>query len=161
MNALRKLLAGWDWLENATLLALALFLVAVSVVQIVLRNVFDSGLLWADPALRLSVLWIALVGGMVAAREQRHIAMDLLPKSLNPLGRRFAVVFSTLTTTLICGLAAFHGGRMVILDYQDGATAFLTFPVWVGELIIPLALGVIALRYFADFIHCLRGQPCT
>lgn len=161
MKIFLRALAAWDWLENATLLLLALLLVGVSVLQIVLRNFFDSGLLWADPALRLSVLWIALVGGMIAAREQRHISMDLLPKTIDPRWRRLFMSFAALGTALICGIAAYHGGRMVAMDFSDGGDAFLNVPVWVCELIIPLALGVIALRYLADFIHCLRGQPCT
>ncbi len=160
MKPLAALARGWRALENLTLSALVLFLVGVSTLQILLRNAFDSGLLWADPALRLSVLWIALVGAMIGARERRHIAMDLLQQHLNaPWGERVAAL-AALATAAICALTAWHGARMVALEWQDGGRAFLQLPLWACELIIPLALAVIALRYLISFIDCLRGRPC-
>ena len=49
------------------MLALVSILV-MALIQIVLRNVFDSGLLWAESFLRILVLWIAILGAMVATR---------------------------------------------------------------------------------------------
>jgi TRAP-type C4-dicarboxylate transport system permease small subunit len=39
--------------------------------QILLRNLFDSGIIWADPTLRIMVLWLALLGAIAATREMR------------------------------------------------------------------------------------------
>jgi len=61
--------------DAALILALASMLV-MALAQIVLRNFFDTGLLWAEPFLRILVLWVAMLGGMVATREGRHIAID-------------------------------------------------------------------------------------
>ena len=52
-------------LEDSLLIGLVAGLLLVAVTQIILRNVFGAGLLWADPAMRIALLWLAMVGGLV------------------------------------------------------------------------------------------------
>ncbi|MBK6758569.1 MAG: hypothetical protein IPG70_13625 [Moraxellaceae bacterium] len=53
-------------LEDSILVALLLAMIVLAVTQIALRNGFDTGITWADALLRVMVLWIALLGAMVA-----------------------------------------------------------------------------------------------
>ena len=46
-------------------------MILLAVVQIALRNLFDAGLLWADPLLRLTVLFVAIVCLPIAALAGR------------------------------------------------------------------------------------------
>ena len=39
--------------------------------QIFLRNFFDTGIVWADSALRILVLWIGMIGAMFASRNKK------------------------------------------------------------------------------------------
>jgi TRAP-type C4-dicarboxylate transport system permease small subunit len=61
-------------------------MISLAFAQIVLRNGFDGGIVWADSLLRIMVLWIALIGAVVASRDQRHINIDLISRFLPPLG---------------------------------------------------------------------------
>ena len=56
--------------------------------QILLRNLFEMGLFWADPTQRLMVLWLALLGAIAATHDDRHIRIDLFSRFLSPRGRR-------------------------------------------------------------------------
>ncbi|MCB1566462.1 MAG: TRAP transporter small permease subunit, partial [Xanthomonadales bacterium] len=47
-------------------------------------------MIWSEPVSRLLVLWLALLGGLAATREGKHIAIDALPRLLPPLWRRIA-----------------------------------------------------------------------
>ncbi|MEL0163094.1 MAG: hypothetical protein VW842_09470, partial [Halieaceae bacterium] len=49
-------------LEDSLLIGLVAGLLLVAVAQIIVRNVLGEGLLWAEPAMRIAVLWIAMVG---------------------------------------------------------------------------------------------------
>ena len=60
-------------LEDSLLIGLVASLLLLAVAQIVLRNAFGEGILWAEPVMRIAVLWIAMIGGMVACREGGHI----------------------------------------------------------------------------------------
>ena len=55
-------------LEDSLLIGLVTALLLLAVAQIVLRNALGEGILWASPH-AIAVLWIAMIGGMVACRE--------------------------------------------------------------------------------------------
>ena len=46
--------------------------------------------------------------------------------------------------------------QFVYYEYVDGAIAFGLVPAWICELIIPLASGLMAVRYF---VYSFRGLP--
>lgn len=136
-------------IEDGILIVLLTVMIGFAVTQILLRNLFDTGIPWADPLLRILVLWVALAGAMVATRLDNHISIDILSRYLPQRIRPYARVIVDVFTALVCGVVAFHAMRLVVSEYAFGTTAFGAIPVWIAELIIPLAFGVIALRYAA------------
>lgn len=150
-------------IEDGILVLLLAAMIGIAVTQIVLRNFFASGILWADPLLRMLVLWVGLVGAMVATRQDKHIAVDVLTRWLAPGARHATRVVVELFTSLVAALLAYHGARFMLMDLDAGTTAFGNVPTWVTELIIPVAFAVIAVRYLIfAFIHArelLRGTP--
>lgn len=133
--------------EDSFLAILLTAMICLAGAQIVLRNFFESGLSWANPLLRLLVLWVGLAGAMVATREDHHISIDVLIRSL-PLRVKLTVrVFVDIFSATVTAVIAYHAARMVQMDMEAEVIAFAEVPAWVCELIIPLAFGVIALRY--------------
>lgn len=121
--------------------------------QIVLRNFFEIGIVWIDPLLRVLVLWTGLIGATVASRDNKHIRIDLLSHFFNKRFNLALQVCTGLFTSLICGITAWHGARWVYMDYQDHLRGFSNLPSWLLEAIIPVAFGLIAVRYL---IHSIR-----
>ncbi len=70
-------------LEDSLLVILLTTLILLASTQIFLRNLFDTGLVWIDPLLRVMVLWLGLLGAAVAAREHKHIQIDILTRLLS------------------------------------------------------------------------------
>ena len=133
--------------EDGFLIAALLSMLAMALVQILLRNFFDSGLLWAESALRILVLWVAMLGAMVATRESNHIAIDLVTRFLPDHLKKFAVLVSYLFSAFICGLVAYHSIELIRFEYEDQTIAFANVPVWVCQSIIPFGFGVMATRF--------------
>ena len=48
-------------------------MILLATTQILMRNLWDTGLAWADPSLRIAVLWVALLGALAATRDDNHI----------------------------------------------------------------------------------------
>ena len=126
---------------------LLLVMILLATAQILLRDLLETGLSWADPVLRLLVLWLALLGAMAATRDHNHIRIDLLSRFLPPRIKQVAQRVTDSFAAVICGLLAWHAGRFVLLEQADGTLLFSTLPAWMGELILPLGFGVIALRF--------------
>ena len=82
---LRLLISIFHFVENSALVVSLATMLILAISQIVLRNFFDTGIFWADSFMRLLVLWVALLGAMVATREQNHINIDAVSRYL-PLG---------------------------------------------------------------------------
>ncbi len=145
-------------LEAALLALLLLGLVALSGLQIVLRNGFDEGLVWIDPLLRLAVLWLGLLGAVAAARRGKNIQIDLLGQAIPAGLRRVIGAVTQLTAAVVCGLLCWHGTRMVLLEAEFGDTGVLGLPIWLQQSIIPAAFGLMALIYLAASVVEAAGK---
>lgn len=146
-------------LEEGLLVVMLSVMILLASAQILLRNLFDTGLFWADPALRMLVLWLALLGAIAATRDDRHIRIDLLSRFLNVRGKAWVQAINDLFSGLICGLIAWHGGRLVYFEWSDGTQLFGSLPAWIGELIIPLGFGLMALRFlFSAPLRLTTGE---
>ncbi|MCU7904887.1 MAG: TRAP transporter small permease [Candidatus Thiodiazotropha sp. (ex Epidulcina cf. delphinae)] len=137
-------------------------MILLAACQILLRNLFDSGLIWADPSLRIMVMWIALLGAIAATREDRHIRIDLLSHYLSNRGKAVLSVFNNLFSALVCGVITWHAVRFVYIEWQEGSKLFASLPAWLGEVIIPIGFGAMSLRFLFNIplqiMH--RDDPC-
>jgi TRAP-type C4-dicarboxylate transport system permease small subunit len=142
--------------EDGLLVVILASMIAVAGAQIVLRNFFDSGLLWAEPAIRVMVLWIAMVGAMVATRFDKQISVDVVSRFLPARWRAGVRVLTDAFTCGVAGFVAWHAVRLVLEDRAAGLEVFASVPVWVCELVIPVAFAVISVRYGLYAIRHLR-----
>ena len=144
-------------LEDILLVLIVVMMILLAGYQIILRNFFDSGISWSDPLLRIAVLWVGLLGAMAATRDNNHIKIDLITKGVPEMGRRVIESISHLFSAAVCGIIAYHAARFVEMEYQDGMTAFADVPAWACEIIMPIGFGIMALRFFFNFISRAVG----
>jgi TRAP-type C4-dicarboxylate transport system permease small subunit len=145
--------------EDLLLALLLTAMIALACTQIVLRNIAETSVLWIDPLLRAMVLWLGLLGAMVASRNNRHIAIDLLTRFAGDTWRRWLVAVTAGFTTVVCALIALHGARLVRFEYVDRTLAFAGIPVWALEIVIPIAFATIAVRYVVYAFTQWRAVP--
>jgi hypothetical protein len=65
-------------LEELFLCLLLLTMIGLACTQIILRDLFSTGFVWADPLLRYMVIWAGLFGADIATRKKKHIRRPLL-----------------------------------------------------------------------------------
>lgn len=141
-----RLLGLLHRLEDGLLALAVLLLLLLALAQIVLRAGFDAGWSWAEPVSRAGVLWLAMLGALGAARQQRHIAVDALPRLLPAPWRRFMHALSNLAAAAVCGWAAWVGAGLVSAEREFPLVFALGIPSWVPMLILPAGFGLLALR---------------
>lgn len=156
----RRLIAR---LEDGLLILLLSAMIILAAIQIALRNLWESGIVWGDPLTKVLVLWVALLGAMAATRDGRHINIDLLSRFLPPKAKAASRLITDLFTAVVCGVLAYHAARLVLIDREAGTLVFTTVPTWISELIIPIAFAVMALRFLGAFLQAayklLRPAP--
>ena len=144
-------------LEDALLTLLLLGMVTLGSAQIFLRE-FDLGSLsWGDEAIRLMVLWIALIAGIAAAREDRHIAIDVLSRFLPGRLNSLVAALVALFTSLVCAVLAYYSWDMVSFALEDGDTLLGGLPAWWFQAILPVGFALIAYRYLLWVLRRLRA----
>jgi len=145
------------WLENALLIGLFATLLLLATSQIVLRNLFSAGLPWADGLVRVLVLWLALIGAIAASRDHKHIAIDIVARSLPPVAARAAAFGVSLFTAGVAASFAWHSWRFVADSRAFGDVLVDGWPAWPLQLILPVGFGLIAYRYVLRAARALSG----
>lgn len=153
---LHRLLRTAASVEDGILVLLLMAMIALAGTQILLRNLLETGLEWGDPLLRVTVLWLGLLGAMAATRDDNHISIDVVSRFLPPRAKTASRLVTDLFTATVCGLLAYHGARFVLFEKEAGSIAFGFVPTWVCELILPFGFGIIALRFCVSFVLRLR-----
>jgi TRAP-type C4-dicarboxylate transport system permease small subunit len=135
-------------LEELFLCLLLLTMIGLACTQIILRDFFASGFVWADPLLRYLVIWVGLFGADIATRKKKHIAIDIISYLIPPQYEAWLLALIHLFSATVCMVityaavifiqneAAFGGGREI-----------LGVPSWGMNFAFPVAFGLISLRF--------------
>ncbi len=149
---LARLLRITSLIEDWILIVLLAAMTAFAGTQIILRNFFDTGISWADPLLRTLVLWVALAGAIVAARQKSLISVNVLLRFMPERLRVGCWAITDVFTCVISAILTYHSIRFVLIEREAETMAFASVPSWIVELIIPVAFGVISLHYLIFII---------
>ncbi len=141
MTALLKWLAR---VEDALLAIVLAALIGLASTQIILRNGFDTGLVWADELTRIAVLWLALLGAVAASRSDQHLRVDVLARLLPARARLAVAVLIDAFTAAICGVLAWYALGFVRVEIEFESTLLRGLPAWWFESILPLAFALMA-----------------
>ena len=147
-----KFLQGLHAIESGLLALLLTSMIGVAALQVIMRNFMDSGLYWGDSAVRVMVLWVAMLGAMVASRNDEHIRIDLVNHFLPDHVKRHTRRIINLFTCAILVLFTWSSAVFVGYEYEDQTIAFGQVPAWVCEIIMPIGAGVMSLRYAIQVI---------
>lgn len=174
MRFILKVLRGIDRVlfrvETVAIVVGVLLMVGLAFYQIAARNLpgglrekYDiSPVPWFDVAARYLVLWVGLLGASVATVRKKHINIEIMTKFASPVGKRAVEVlvdFAALAVVCILIVAAYDYVIGVVRagwiqqsndpsrqpTYAIEAPGIgLFLPEWVGLLIMPIGMGLIA-----------------
>ncbi len=148
--------------EGAALILLLSVMVVMAFVQVVLRNVFHEGFIWADILLRHLVLWIGLVGAALAASQERHITIDALSRFLNTRLRLATLFIAQTFAAGVCVVLADAAVTFMRNDLEFGSTIYAEIPSWTSEIIIPVGFSLLAFHFLVraveNLLKAIRGD---
>ena len=142
--------------ESAIIVVLVLFMIVLSFSQVAMRNLFSSGLTWADICLRHIVLWVGFIGASLATQQGRHITVDVITKFLSPTWKAAADVLTSSASFAFGIVFIVASFDFVKSEYEGHSIAFLGVPFWVIQLIIPIGFGLISLRFFIKVVEDIQ-----
>lgn len=143
-------------IENLALVVILSGMILLASGQILLRNVFSGGFAWADEALRLMVLWVAMLGAVVASREDRHISIDVLARVLPDVIKRWTIALVNAFTAAVSYTLAWFSWEFVAESRMYEDRLLNDLPAWLFQSILPVAFFLIGYRYSIWFLRRAR-----
>jgi TRAP-type C4-dicarboxylate transport system permease small subunit len=173
MNVVRQIDRVLGRLEGWLLVLFLAAMVTLTFLQVALRalfiyahmhwaNSFMGQIDWAEPLVRLLVLWVSLIGASLVTGENKHIKIDLMSDLLPaPLLPCRGLLLSA-ACALITGFMLKASISYVKMEASFGGQIFAGLPNWVGQLILPMGFSVIlfrfSLRAFGEAVTIYRGM---
>jgi TRAP-type C4-dicarboxylate transport system permease small subunit len=133
--------------EKFLIAATLSIMILLAFLQIILRNVFSTGISWGDSLVRYLVLWVGFIGASLASKEEKHITIEVFSRWFSGHGNRYLKGIPHLVSAIICGLLTFAAWTFVQNEAQMGGTTFLEIPVWIPQIIIPITFALMTLRF--------------
>ena len=143
----QRLLEAADRLEEAFMIVALAFMTVLTVVQVVLRYGFGTGLVWSLEATTYTFAWLVLIGMSYGVRTEAHIAVDVVTSRLTPGGARVFGAIALVAALAYCALMIYGSSQFVDRLMALGTDARdIPLPRWVLTGIMPIAFGLLALR---------------
>jgi len=130
-------------------------MILLSFSQVILRNFFQHGILWADIFLRQLVLWVGFLGASLAVCKDKHICIDFLPNVLPHQWKPKLRIITHLATSIISAILAWSAWRFLQFEMEGDSVLFLDIPVWLFQTILPYSFAVISIRFFLRALDSL------
>ena len=143
LNRLRALAAvAGNWLLGC----LFLVMLGMAVLQALGRQI-GIGLFWGDELVRMAVLWVTMVGAVIAVGDGKHIRIDLVDRFLPVIAKSLVQFLVLAITAVICCIFAIYSLELIRWDYLDNTPGVGNVPAWVFETIIPISAFLMTLRF--------------
>ena len=130
-KGLDKLFKGVDALLAALLLGMLLMVFG----NVVLRYVFNSGIVASEELSRFFFVWLTFIGAIAAVRDGAHLGMDNLVRRLPRAGKLACLAASQLLILMCCAILFWGTWR------QHDINATMAAPVTGLSLIWLFGLG--------------------
>ena len=143
--------------EDTALVVLLGSMVVLAFTQIVLRQFFDSGIGWADELVKIIVLWLAMVGSIAAARDNRHIRIDVLSHVLPGKLVLLSRIVVDLFAAAVCGIIAWQAWRYLQVEIEWQETVLTDVPAWIAHAVVPAAFLLISYRFLVSVAWKIHG----
>jgi TRAP-type mannitol/chloroaromatic compound transport system permease small subunit len=146
---------------------MTLAMVILMFVIVVMRYIFDVGLIW----LQESVIWmhatVFMVGAAYTLKHEAHVRVDVFYGSMNARRQAWVNALGVLLFLLpMCGFLAVKSFDFAITSWsmqeasrESGGLPYPVLPLVKSVLVImPLTVGLQGLSLLFRSISCLRGR---
>jgi len=153
------LLARWNKLEELLIGSLLAAMVIITCLQVVLRYVFDSGIVWGLEATSYAFLWMVLLGLSYGVRTNSHIAVDVLVTWLPSKFKRLLLLLS-VTLGLMYTLTMLYGTYIYIerLYLLEIHAQNIPVPKWLLSSGLPIGFFLLFIRLLELAKQIYTGQ---
>jgi TRAP-type mannitol/chloroaromatic compound transport system permease small subunit len=142
-------------------------MVLVTFVVVVLRYIFDAGLIW----LQESVVWmhgfVFMVGAAYTLQQEEHVRVDIFYREMSPKRRAWVDLIGVTVFLLpLCALLGWKAFDYVAVSWQlqeasreSGGLPYPLIPLLKSILVVmPITVGLQGIALLSRCVQILRGD---
>lgn len=163
MRFLLKLNDAVGKVENVLISVGLLSMLFLAFLQVIMRDVFNKGLPWADSIVRLLVLWVGFVGAALATKLDQNLTLEVLTKYMPERLRHLSSIVVKLFAIMVCCFL-FQASLKFLGDEMSTGEKYLNlFPSWYTLTIFPATFALIpfhlVIGIVKDVVYFVKGKP--
>ncbi len=145
-----------DLIETWFIISSVILMLFFSFLQVILRNLFSTGIPGTDELLRHMVFWTGLAGASLLTKDGRHIKIDALAKALPERLEGLRVLIINLLSAGI-SIILFRTSLTFLgieREFGESATLFIFhIPIWILQIVIPLTFLMMSFRFLLKVLE--------
>ena len=153
---LKKLVFGYDKLEEYVLCASLVLTTLIVFAQIIMRPI--KALSWSEELTRYIFIWQIWMGVSIAERDDQHIRVELLYSFVkNPKAKAVIDVIATLILVSFSAFLVYVGIELVQQMMTRGnVSGAMRLPMYIVYMVLPLSSFILCLRLLARLYRDCR-----
>jgi len=144
--------------ENSLIILALGAMMLLPVIEILLRALFKTGISGSSAIVQHLTLIVGMLGGAIAAREGRLLALSPAQTLLKGRWKSAARILSNGFAAAICFFLCVASARYVMAMKPLGKILVYGIPVWVIQIFLPVGFGLIALRLVSHTSEIWKGR---
>lgn len=123
------------------------FIIIITIVQVILRYVFNASILGGNEAMEALFIYTTAVGAAVAVRRKQHININYFVQLLPALFQRLADITVHMLIAFLNGVMIYYSVNW-ISKVGSNESPVMRVPEWIFQLSIPIGCSLV-------IIYCL------
>ncbi len=131
--------------EDLAIAAVFLLMVTLPAAEIFLRKLFHFGISGSTVFVQHLVLFLGMLGGAIAARDDRLLSLSTAMYLKGPW-KSAARIFSSALAAALSALLSVASAQFVLSRKEAGETLAYGIPLWLLQLVLPIGFALISIR---------------
>lgn len=128
-------------------------------VNVVMRNAFDSSLVWAEEYAKFAIMWITFGGCGAAVRANAHMKISALYDVVGKGFKKGLDIFSCLVCLAFSGVMLVYGIQLTMTTIQTAQVSpTMMLPMWIIYVSVPIGAALMILRFALTLIAVLKPK---
>lgn len=146
---------------------LTLFMVLMTFVVVVMRYVFDAGLIWMQESVVWMHAFVFMVGAAYTLQQEEHVRVDIFYRKMNDKQRAWVdlagVLLFLLPLCVFLGIKSYDfiavSWKLKEASRESGGLPYPLIPMLKTIiLVMPVTLGLQGVALFLRSLHTLRDR---
>jgi len=150
LNELKRIVSFARHAENGCTIAALLVMALLPSLELLLRTFFNAGIPGSSAYVQNLTLWVGFLGAMIASSERHHLNLSMGMVLKNPRLKGLVNVLTTVVSAAVTSGLFWASLQLVRAEMDSPVKLAGWLPIWVVELVLPISLGMITLRFVAQ-----------